>query len=283
MLNEELKQRIESYPSWFYNFNLDGIETSPDNVVQNQRHQRRKELFLDPFIRSEIFTGKRVLDIGCCSGFWSFHVLDAGAQYVLGVDAWPQAVEQAHLVAEVRNIPTERCEFRLEDAYNFLAREDIKDSFDIVLCFGFMYHIKKPIELLEQIFRVTRDLLILDTTVLDSDDALISLRPDAGKQSYVETARDRLAFVPSEKAIHWMMDEIGFNCRTIKHNFLPGTQGVLDYLEGERMAFICSKHSELSALHSDLKEKPESPPETLLEYLAMDRERKRQERSKGWR
>ena len=267
MSQEQLAERVAAYPSWFYNFNLNGIETSPDTVESNRRHELRKEFFLDPLIQASAFAGKRVLDIGCCSGFWSFHALEAGAEYVLGVDAWPQAIEQAQLVADVKNISADRCEFRLEDIFTLLSQQELSDSFDIVLCLGFLYHIKRPIELLEHIYRVSRDLLILDTTVYDNDDAVISLRPDAGKQSYVESARDRLAFVPSEKALHWMMKEVGFQCRTIQHAFSSDDKGVADYINGERMVFACSKLTDVSSIYSDLKDKPDDAPATLLEFL----------------
>ena len=277
---EQLEQRIKSYPDWFYNFNLNGIETSPDAVLRNRRHELRKELFFDPLIDASVFSGKRVLDIGCCSGFWSFHALESGAEYVLGVDAWPQAIDQAKFVASVQNIDSNRCEFILEDIFTFLSDAKLKDSFDIVLCLGFMYHVKRPIELLEKIHNVGRDLLILETTVFDIDDAAISLRPDAGKASYVETARDRLTFVPSEKAIHWMMKEVGFQCATIKHSFSSTEKSVSDYVNRRRMAFACSKKTDASSILSQLDDKPEEAPETLLEFLEEYHQIKHKEKHK---
>jgi 2-polyprenyl-3-methyl-5-hydroxy-6-metoxy-1,4-benzoquinol methylase len=269
---KELEEKIRSYSLWFYNFNLNGIETSPETETTNRRHGLRHDLFIQPLVDASYLKGKRVLDIGCCSGYWSFKAVEAGAEYVLAVDAWPEAIEQARLVADIWNIPSERCKFVLDDAYTLISNEELDGQFDIILCLGFFYHIKKPIELLERMHKITKDLVILDTMTYKSDDALISLRPDAGKQMLVtESARDRLVFVPSEKAVHWMMDEVGFKCETIKDNFETRDNAIIDYYNGERMSFVLSKGTEISSIYNSLKDKPEPPPETLIEFLRQEK------------
>ena len=266
MINyENLEEKIRSYKSWFYNIELNGVYTSPNNVIQNHRHETRKKHFFDPLARAGFFKGKRVLDLGCCSGFWSLSAIEAGAVFVYGCDAWSMTIEQAQLVFEVKKIPENKYSFEVADVFEVINRDKFEKSFDIVLCLGLFYHIKKPITLLEGIRKVNKDALILDTTVFNSKDAVIQLRPE-GKQPLLESAQDRIVFVPSVKAIHWMMREIGYSCHTIKFDFI-GAKGTNDYQTGERYSFACSLHSDMTEYYKNIEKSPEAPPETLIEYI----------------
>jgi tRNA (mo5U34)-methyltransferase len=55
--------------------------------------------------------GKRVLDLGCNAGFWSLLSVEAGCEYVLGIDGRRMHVEQANFVFQVRGVERSRYEF----------------------------------------------------------------------------------------------------------------------------------------------------------------------------
>jgi SAM-dependent methyltransferase len=50
----------------------------------------------------EDLTGKRVLDIGCAEGFFSFEAEKRGAREVIGIDSFPNSVRQFNIVKTAR-------------------------------------------------------------------------------------------------------------------------------------------------------------------------------------
>src|SRR4051812_23973900 len=99
--------------------------------------------------------GKRLLDIGPWDGYFTFEMERRGAE-VTAID--------------YVDLDTFRA---LHEAYQSSARYlrmDVSElspervgTFDIVLCLGVLYHLRYPIEGLEKICAITRDVCIVDT------------------------------------------------------------------------------------------------------------------------
>src|SRR5215212_10626501 len=92
-------------------------------------------------------SGKRLLDIGCWDGFYSFEAERHGAE-VVAVDVWrPETFFIAHkaLNSQVRFLETSVYE---------LSREQV-GSFDIVLFLGVLYHLQHPLLALQRVCEVT--------------------------------------------------------------------------------------------------------------------------------
>src|ERR1700757_1445953 len=98
---QELHDRIAAFPRWYYKFDLgEGITTpTPDASVEIRNEQRRR-YFFDPLLGhlGGSLASHRVLDLGCNAGFFSLAAVEAGADFVLGVDAREMFIEQAALV-----------------------------------------------------------------------------------------------------------------------------------------------------------------------------------------
>ena len=118
--------------------------------------------------------GKRVLDLGCNAGFWSLQAIEAGADFVLGVDGRQMHVEQANLVFEAKGVEDSRYRFEEADVFE----HDFTEQFDIVLCLGLMYHISKPVELFEVIAGVEADIVVIDTSVSFAPSSFFQVRRD---------------------------------------------------------------------------------------------------------
>ncbi len=101
MQRDELERRIARFPHWYYRFELPGGVTTPvpDASVVN-RQRRRRAYFFEPLLQlcGGTLAGRRVLDLGCSAGWWSLQALQAGADFVLGVDVLATRIEQARLV-----------------------------------------------------------------------------------------------------------------------------------------------------------------------------------------
>ena len=107
----------------------------------------------------EDLAGKRVLDIGCWDGFYSFETEQRGAR-VTSVDCWrPENFFKAKAALQ------SQAEFHELSVYD-VTKERL-GAFDIVFFLGVLYHLRHPLLGLEQVCEVTRDFAIIESHVVD--------------------------------------------------------------------------------------------------------------------
>lgn len=251
-MSQSLREKIASFDQWHYQFELEGELTPAVRGEQSvRRHNQRKRHFFDPLV--ELFggnlEGKRVLDIGCNAGFWSLHAIEAGCDFVLGVDGRQMHVDQANLVFETKRVDASR--------YRFL-RSNIFDldlvpfgQFDIVLCLGFLYHINKPIELLERISAVNSDFLLIDTAVDSSPESLLRVVHE-NLTDPRHAADYELVLWPTRRAVIDMARLFGYQAVALQPEFDDYT-GLEDFQAGGRRAFFCSRETDLSRLSAKVE------------------------------
>jgi SAM-dependent methyltransferase len=188
-----------------------------------------------------------VLDLGCNAGFWSLAALEAGADFVLGVEGRKLYVDQAELVFEAKSIDRARYRFLVGDLFSLDL--DAAAPFDIVLCLGLLYHVSKPMSLFERISSWNKDILLVDTT--------LSLLPGAHLRIIEEkpdeplTAVDHvIAFVPTREAVAKLAREVGYSVAMLRPRF-ESWEGAGDYRVGSRRAFVCSKQTPLEGVDAE--------------------------------
>jgi SAM-dependent methyltransferase len=260
MTSDQLRERVAGFPHWHYEFDLNGVRTPITNPEFANRHRERKRYFFDPLVNlcGGSLAGKRILDLGCNAGFWSLAALEAGADFVLGVEGRQMYMDQAQLVFETKGVG--------QDHYRFLAGDlfeldlDREAPFDIVLCLGLLYHVSKPMSLFERVSSWNTDILLVDTT--------LSLLPGAYMRVTEEKPEDRLTavdhvtvFVPTRQAVAKLAREVGYSVVMLRPRF-RSWEGARDYRVGSRRAFLCSKQTPLERLETE----PIRP--NPLDYLA---------------
>jgi tRNA (mo5U34)-methyltransferase len=103
-------------------------------------------------------TGKRVLDIGCWDGWFSFECERRGAE-VVAIDCWDNP-----RFREMHAIYRSKVDYRQMDMYELTPRR--LGYFDIVLFMGVLYHLKHPLLALERVCELTTDLAAIDSFIL---------------------------------------------------------------------------------------------------------------------
>lgn len=138
------------------------------------------------------------LDVGCGLGFFA-QILSENELKVLGIDGRQVNVNEAR-----HRYP----------ALKFEAR-DIDDSstaglgaFDLVLCFGLLYHLENPLRAVRHLRALSGKVLLLESMCLASDEPFALLRDEHGTDDQSLT---RLAFYPSEGCIVKMLYGSGFS------------------------------------------------------------------------
>ncbi len=248
MTHEEIEREVKRLSRWHYQFDLGGVLTPIHAREWINRHDQRRRYFFEPLQKAGIFEGKRVLDLGCNAGFWSLLAVAAGCEHVVGIDARELHVEQANLVFRARAIPPRKYRFARDNVFT----GDIESwggPFDIVLCLGLLYHVCKPMELLERISEVNRDLLVIDSTVLNTEARVIELRHEPLDDPRM-SADYELVFLPSPSAVRTMVEATGYACTMLQPRF-DNWEGCEDFHAGDRYAFACAKHTDLTGVYGD--------------------------------
>lgn len=257
MNDQEIKEKIASFPQWHYRFNLKGNMTP---ILENKyalRHRQREKHFFEPLVRLNggSLEGKRVLDLGCNAGYWSLRAVKAGADYVLGIDGRQMHVDQANFVFDIKEMEKSRYDFVLGNVFDF--DYDRFGTFDIVLCLGLLYHISKPMELMELISRVNTDLLVIDSTLSKLRGSLFEVKKDR-----LEEPRDAIDYemvmVPTRGAVLDLVRQFGYSGAILKPDFrnpkgIADYRGAQDYRKGHRRVFMCAKKTDLSLLDVEIE------------------------------
>jgi 2-polyprenyl-3-methyl-5-hydroxy-6-metoxy-1,4-benzoquinol methylase len=239
----ELKDRIAAHTGWRYEFCFeDGIKTpTPNRGVVNRQAQRYHYFFERLLsLTGGSLLGKRALDLGCNSGFWSLQALEAGADFVLGIDGQQGFVDQANLVFEAKGIDSDRYRFECGDVFG----RELADEFDVVLCLGLMDHVASPVELFQLIADIDPELVIIDTEVSRARSSVFELTKvyDAG-----ESLGQPSVLIPSRMALEELAAQFGFDAVALALN-VADYAGMSDYRRRRRLAFICSRTISLSSL-----------------------------------
>ncbi|UCC39598.1 MAG: methyltransferase domain-containing protein [Candidatus Aminicenantes bacterium] len=146
----------------------------------------------------------KVLDTGCWDGFYGFEFLKRGAKYLKGIDLRREAIRRANLIKSYFGYTC--CDF---EQGNIEDIDPSRETFDITLMFGLLYHLSSPIETLKRIGEMTNSLILIHTYALrDPTPLLVLKREDPSKDS---TGLHALVTRPSEGALIEMLDFAGFD------------------------------------------------------------------------
>jgi tRNA (mo5U34)-methyltransferase len=237
METQELEERIAAFPRWNYRFEFDGgVVTPVARPGQVNRHEQRRRYFFDALlsVTGGSLRGRRVLDLGCNAGLWSLRAVEAGADFVLGVDAHLPYIEQAELVFSAKGVDRARYRFLHDDLFALgLAGQ----RFDVVLCLGVMEVTARPVELFELFERAGAEIVVIDTAVSPA-------RPSCFEVAHVddphERSTQRLVLLPTAGAIAELAREQGLRAVALAHN-MTDYSGMDDYRERRRLAFIAAR------------------------------------------
>lgn len=198
---ESLQQEVNSLP-WHHQIDFGGGIYSPGNTKADVLNAQAEIYFKD------IIQGKTFIDIGCWDGFNSFEAARRGASRVLATDhfAWSEAcwgqresfeLGRKHLAPDI-----EVMDIDLGD----LSPETVGE-FDVALFAGVFYHLRHPFKVLEDISKIVKSTLILETHL----DALDEPRPSMIFYPKAELANDDTNWWgPNIPCVVAMLKDVGF-------------------------------------------------------------------------
>ena len=150
-----IQSKVAEHPYFFHKFKLwEGLETPgwSDPAVDK----------LPYYGLPERMDGMRVLDIGCAEGYFSFEAERRGAAEVIAVDSFHGSIERFNIMREAFG---SKVNAYLCNVYDISARTF--GTFDFVMFFGVLYHLKHPWYALDKIASVCTGTMLLQTLVLE--------------------------------------------------------------------------------------------------------------------
>ena len=148
------------------------------------------------------------LDVGCGLGDFSGFLSQFGIPRVVGVDGRTENIAEAqkrHVgplfqVADAEELPELGC-------------------FDLVLCFGLLYHLENPIRAIRKLQAATSKVLLLESMCIHAQEPRLELMDEA---THNNQGLNYLAMYPSEPALVKMLHRSGFSFvygfRTLPNN-----------------------------------------------------------------
>ena len=164
---EEVRERVAALGPWFYEFDL-GEHGRTASVLPPEIlpiHRTRLDMVnrvVDGYFGERV-RQIRCIDVGCHEGYYSVAMARKGMREVHGVDVRTVNLEKARLVKEVYglgNLTYEQnnCEaLRVEDT----------GRYELCLFLGLLYHLENPMLCLRNISRLTGELCVIETQVVD--------------------------------------------------------------------------------------------------------------------
>ena len=158
-----------------------------------------------PLLKLPDLRGKSVLDVGAWDGALSFHAERMGATVTALDMARPPTFD---LASRVLNSTVRYVEGDITT-----LDPEMLGQFDVVLCLGVIYHVPSPLEVLETVAAMTRELLIVETdtakNVSPNPMAVFVMRPEqyaTDKNKYVPNY-----WLPNSACCQAMLQVCGFN------------------------------------------------------------------------
>ncbi|MBI5583989.1 MAG: methyltransferase domain-containing protein [Deltaproteobacteria bacterium] len=157
-----------------------GQASFPRTLQPHRLNQPQKEAYLIPYLSRalEALPPHPVcLELFCADGYYSCLMARMRPQAVVtGVDrGWPD-LTRARAAAKILELP--QVTFQGDDVFHFL--QSTETAFDLVLCAGGLYHLANPFQLLDELRRVARGFLVIQSAITletEAEDYFITPAP----------------------------------------------------------------------------------------------------------
>jgi tRNA (mo5U34)-methyltransferase len=163
----------------------------------------------------EDLTGRSVLDVGAWDGFFSFEAERRAASRVVAVDSYCWSGEGWGTKAGFE-LARRILGSKVEDHESEVLDLDPArlGRFDVVFCFGVLYHMRHPFLMVERVAALASDLLILETHV----DLLDVAKPAMAFYPGAELNQDHSNWCgPNHAMVEGMLRDVGFREVRIHH------------------------------------------------------------------
>jgi SAM-dependent methyltransferase len=139
------------------------------------------------------------IDVGCGLGYFSGFLKSHGLD-VMGVDGRYQNVEEARR----RNPGIRFHQYNAEDqSLTELGK------FDLVFCFGLLYHLENPFLAIRNLLTITGRILLIESVIFPGEEPIMGLIDES---EHEDQGLNHVAFYPSEACLIKILYRVGLPC-----------------------------------------------------------------------
>ena len=179
---------------WFHDFDFPGGLHARSADADSSVMQRILWWFIAEQLRRVELGGRRVLDVGCWDGYFSFLAEERGAASVHAVDDASQNWGSPECFRLAHTLKQSRVEYH-PDVSVYRLRQGVQGPFDVVLFLGVYYHLHAPYAALAEIRAMCHDESVV---VVEGE----CLRDDERSYAEVNLTDPRAsAFVPTTRLL----------------------------------------------------------------------------------
>ncbi len=234
-LPEPAPELVQHLAPWDYQVEMGSVSTRGiRHAADWMYHRYRISLLVETIsqIAGTLAPTLSVLDVACHCGLFTLELAERGFGQVTGLDLRARNIDQARFLADVFAVST--ADFR---TMNVRELGQVAPA-DIVLCAGLLYHVTFPLELLRNLFDVTRHFLVLDS--LCHNYALSAFHLVCGKDvQYSAEGEMHYELHPTYRALCDALYAVGFT--TVFELIGDQWRDIPLYADGNVRSFIAAK------------------------------------------
>lgn len=164
--SNDLRAAIDAFPYWYHRIELPGGIVTPGWAPIDVRSYG---------VPADL-SGLRVLDVGAWDGFWTFEALKRGAREAVAIDDFSdflgslserdrQAWATFDFCRDALGFDHQVC--RRSEMSVYEVSEAELGRFDVVFCFGTLYHLRHPLLALDRLSAICDRLILVESAILD--------------------------------------------------------------------------------------------------------------------
>jgi hypothetical protein len=182
-----------------------------------------------------LIEGKRVLDLASHDGRFTFAALRNGAARAIGIEHSVHLLETSYENLAHYGIERERYDFVIGDLFDHI---DHVEHFDVVFCFGILYHVNDHMLLLSKIAAREPRHLIIDSRMSQLEGSVIEVRSPLGASPPVPG--NDLESQPTRAALDAMLSYFGwtFDYYDWAGSGMTSAKHLSDYRVGQRVSVL---------------------------------------------
>jgi len=169
-------------------------------------------------------SGKKLtaIDLACHQGWFSSQLVHSGFDNVLATDARENHIADAELIFNAMG-QSEKIRTLQSDVHSL--ETNALGQFDLVLCFGLIYHLENPVGALRKAFSLCKNVCLIETQIAPGQTGVV----DYGSYQFVkpieasfvvidethethgpEASTQGICLIPNLEGLIWILKKIGF-------------------------------------------------------------------------
>lgn len=190
LTTKQAERFIKSYSYWYQRIDIGNGKFTME--IGPAFHEMVWEKF-KPIFPNKL-NGASVLDIGTNAGYFPIEFKKIGAGYTVGLEFIDEFIDQARKIKKIYGLTN--IDYFKMDAHEVYK---LKGKFDIVIFTGILYHLKNPLQVIEEVAKKCNDVILIETEAIPLNKSSIAWARDGFPPKLVKHKVGLMKFIEGDK------------------------------------------------------------------------------------